>query len=697
MIKPIEHDYAANVIEELDQFAAFADAMDDVFSEDVPIAATIDIVEATVDFFGSASPLMAAGEVGGRPYEPRPQQAEMALRTAEALRDNHNLCVEAPTGVGKSFAYLVPLIHYAKQATKPVIISTETINLQEQLFHKDLPMLREIMGIEFTACLAKGRSNYLCRRRLRQATGSRQEEFLPLTSMLPEVERIALWAEEEVDGSRSTLDFRIEPETWQYVCCEGGNCAGSKCEFFKRCYYWKARIKWEKSDIIVANHALFFTDLKMKQEDDLDITLLPTYSAVVIDEAHTLEKNAAEYLGLRVNSSATMKMMNRLFNSESGKGLLLKSGEEALELRALVAATKENSLQFFHYYEKYLEEKSDSVRRIMHPNVAPNLLSQPMNKLARQLRNYMKIQEDEDFKLELDAQAKRCEAIADGVNCFVSMSCPEHVYWAEEERRGLTLNAAPLNVNMLLNELLFSKPFPVVLTSATLTVYHQLDYYRQRTGYSHGAELVLGTPFSTEQGVLYLPGNDMPEPNHPDYNAGLVESIRKLVSITQGKAFVLFTSYNTMRYCAEKLEPFFRRNGINLLVQGELLTRSRMLKEFKDDINSVLFGTDSFWTGVDVPGEALSNVIVTKFPFAVPSHPLIQARCEQLEAAGHSSFMDYSLPEAVLKFRQGVGRLIRSRSDHGIIAILDRRVVSKRYGSLFINSIPNYPQQKICL
>jgi ATP-dependent DNA helicase DinG len=695
VIKPIEHDYDPPALEDFDPFTDLADEVDDTIIEDIAVPVKVDIVESTVAFFGEASPLAEAGKVGGRPYEPRPQQAEMALRTAEALRDNHNLCVEAPTGVGKSFAYLVPLIHYSKQATKPVIISTETINLQEQLYHKDIPILSKIMGIEFKACLAKGRSNYLCKRRLRQATGSRRDEFLPLTSMLPEIERVALWAEEDDAGSRSTLDFRVEPETWQCVCSEGGNCAGPKCEFFKKCFYWKARMQWEKADVIVANHALFFTDLKMKQEEDLEITLLPMYSAVVIDEAHTLERNAAEYLGLRVNSGATMKTMNRLFNPETGKGLLLKAGEDALELRSMVAETKEQSLKFFHYYEKYLAEESDSVRRVKHPNVAPDLLSQPMNKLGRQLRNYIKIQDDDDFKLELDAQAKRCDAIADGVNCFVSMSCPEHVYWAEEEHNGLTLNAAPLNVNMLLNELLFAKDFPVIVTSATLTVHHKLDYYRQRTGYGNGAELVLGSPFSDEQGILYLPGSDMPEPNHPDYNDGLVESIRKLVAITHGKAFVLFTSYSALRYCAEELEPFFRKSGINLLVQGEQLTRSRMLEEFKDDVDSVLFGTDSFWTGVDVPGEALSNVIVTKFPFAVPTHPLIQARCEQIEAGGRNPFMEYSLPEAVLKFRQGVGRLIRSRKDHGIIAILDRRVTSKRYGSLFINSIPNYQQKKL--
>jgi ATP-dependent DNA helicase DinG len=432
----------------------------------------------------------------------------------------------------------------------------------------------------------------------------------------------------------------------------------------------------------------------MKQEEDLESTLLPKYSAVVIDEAHTLEDNAAEYLGLRINSAATFNFLNRLFNPESGRGLLLKSGTEALALRTMISEIKDQAGMFFRMYEEFLLEQDDSIRRVRQAGIAPDVLSSPMNKLGHELREYIKLLDNDDLKTELEAQPGRCDGIADSICHFVNMNCPEHVYWVEEERNSITLNAAPLNVNLMLNALLFTKQFPVILTSATLTVRHRLDYFRNRVGFSHGAELVLDSPFKPDQVRLYLPKN-MPEPNHADYHDALTEHIKKMVSLTQGKAFVLFTSYRTLRYCADELEDFFDRNDINLLIQGESLNRTTLLREFKEDITSVLFGTDSFWTGVDVPGESLSNVIITKLPFAVPTHPLIQARSEQIEESGKSSFMEYSLPEAVLKFRQGIGRLIRSRSDRGIIAILDRRAVSKRYGQFFLDSIPNYPVRYI--
>ncbi len=409
-----------------------------------------------------------------------------------------------------------------------------------------------------------------------------------------------------------------------------------------------------------------------------------------------MERNAADYLGLRLNNISTKRTLQRLFNPESGRGLLLKSGPEALELRRLTAEVIEQIESFFHYYVRYLAERQEPIRRINHPNVAPDLITMPLRHLAKELQQYIaQLDDDDDFQLELDAQLKRCRAIIETADCFITMSCQDHVYWVEEEHNGVTLNAAPLKVNMLLDQMLFSRSYPVILTSATLTVNRNFDYYRQRTGYGRGAELMLGSPFSPSQGMLYLPDNYMPEPRDPDYNNALVNALCRLIALTRGKALVLFTSYATLRYCAEQLESFCDNNGIRLLAQGGGLSRNRLLDEFRSDTNSVLLGTDSFWTGIDVPGETLSNVIVTKFPFAVPSHPLIKARCEEIEARGGNAFMEYSLPEAVLKFRQGIGRLIRSRDDRGIIAILDRRVISKRYGSYFINSIPNYPQRRL--
>lgn len=661
------------------------------FSDDEnSAAAAAEILDLTEKFFLPESPLAEAEKHGGRPYEYRPQQAEMARRTAEALVGRHNLCVEAPTGVGKSFAYLVPVIYFAKTQSKPVVISTETINLQEQLMHKDIPILAKLTGVPFKAALAKGRGNYLCIRRLHMASGDRQEELIPLASLVLDIQRITEWAEETKDGNRDAMDFKTDQSSWSYVCCEAGNCAGPRCDFFKQCFYWRARLEWEKADVIVANHAMFFTDLKMKQDENLENTLLPQYSAVVIDESHTLENNAAEYLGLRVNSAGLYSFLNRLFNPENGKGMLMKSGPEAMELRSHIANLKRDAAAFFSMVEQFLLEKQENVRRFLKPALIPDLLSQPLGQMRNLLANYIKTQDDKDFKTELESQLMRCDAYIDGINDFIKMTYPEHVYWTEEDKVGVSLRAAPLNVNEILETILFSKAFPVILTSATLTVKNSFDYYRARVGYGRGAELRLDSPFSRDQVKLFI-SRDMPEPNDPSYKDALLVEIPKFLKMTHGKAFVLFTSYQLLKHCAENLADFFEDNNITLLTQGDTMTRSAMLHEFKNDINSVIFGTDSFWTGVDVPGEALSNVIVTKFPFAVPSHPLIEARCEKIEASGVSSFMGYSLPEAVLKFRQGVGRLIRSKHDTGIIVILDRRVTSKRYGQYFLDSLPPYP------
>ena len=656
------------------------------------------LLSHTEDFFSQKSPLHEAEKFGGRPYEYRPQQAAMAHAVAEALCQKHNLCVEAPTGVGKSFAYLMPAILFSiNVAHKPVVVSTETINLQEQLIEKDLPLLRQLMGVEFKTALAKGRSNYLCQRRLGLAAGDRREEFLPMASLASDIDKIARWAQDSKDGSRSSLDIRVEQHAWSSVCCEGGNCAGPQCSFFRNCFYWRARREWDKADVVVANHALFFTDLKLKQGADLESSLLPPYCAAIIDEAHTLEDNAASYLGLDITDNGVRHFLNRLYNPANARGLLMRAGEEALGLRKAVSAAQDRAISFFQILRERVTQQNDSICRLRKPGSITDLLSEPLASLAESLKDYIKLQDDEDFKTELNSQFNRALAYAQGIFQFATMSLPEHVYWLEEEHEhnSISMYAAPLNVNEILKKLLFTAGFPVILTSATLTVRHSLAYYRERVGFANGPELVLDSPFDHQEQVrLYIP-RQMPEPNEESYIAAAASQIERFVTMTHGKAFVLFTSYQNMRTCAELLEGFFKEKGITLLVQGENMTRSAMLREFRRDTNSVIFGANSFWTGVDVPGEALSNVIITKLPFPVPSHPLIEARSERIKDSGKSPFMDYSLPEAVLKFRQGLGRLIRSKTDKGIIVVLDKRIISKRYGEHFLQSIPRCPTE-IC-
>ena len=636
--------------------------------------------------FFSAGGILSGGDFGLREYEERPQQTAMALGVAEALIKGNNLCIEAPTGVGKSFAYLVPLIYRSKYCALPSVVSTETINLQEQLMHKDIPMLRELTGMEIKAALAKGRHNYICRRRLEMLSGEQRDMLVPVPSLIIDLEKINDTLSGKTSGERDDFKFRIDPQLWNLVCCEAGNCSGAKCPFFRNCCYYKARRSWENADIIIANHALFFTDLAMRGENS-ESPLLPNYGAVIIDEAHTLENNACDHLGLHISRSGIVGLLNRLYNPDSARGLLMKSGADALDLRSLISDARDEAYRYFNFYEDMLSTRHETALKIPRPDMCSENLSRVLMSLARKLDAFAEDEEDDAFKTELQSHLGRVREYIDAVSSFHHQTVPDTVYYAESERGNTTLHGAPLNVADLLRHNLFNQDFPVMLCSATLTYRGRFDYFWNRTGFVGGDGMRLDTPFSPEQATIYLP-KEMPDPSSGEFVQALIDKIPSFVELTDGKAFVLFTSYQSLKQCADSLREIFRQNKWQMLVQGEDKTRSQLLSEFKEDINSVLFGTDSFWTGVDVPGEALSNVIVTKLPFAVPSHPLTAARMAKIEESGASSFSEYSLPEAVLKFRQGAGRLIRSRSDRGVIVILDRRVISKGYGRLFLDSLP---------
>lgn len=663
---------------------------DDCFEEYQPIEEVqSDIIAQCREFFSNTGPLKNA-EFGSRKAEERPQQLAMAGAIAEALVNGENLCIEAPTGVGKSFAYLVPLIYRSQYCRKPSVISTETITLQEQLIEKDLPKLAELTGISFKAALAKGRRNYLCRRRFELLSGDQRDALLPNPSMLLDVERLNRVLAKGGDGTKDGLGFSLDSAVWNLVCCESGNCMGAKCPFFRNCYYYKARREWEEADIIVANHALFFTDLAMHgaaEHEETEGSLLPNYGAVMIDEAHTLENNAAEYLGLHLSRSGLISSLNRLYNPDNARGLLMRPGNGVLELRAAAAAARDEAYGFFAPYETYLNDRKESAAVINHPEYFPDRLSPALMKLSKMLSEKLEDEEDDSFSTELASNLERCREYIDGLDQFNHQTLKDAVYYAEAEHNSITLHAAPLNVAEILSELLFNNNFPVMLCSATLTVRNNFNYFTGRTGFHGGKTLKLDSPFSPEQATIYV-SEKMPDPASSEFIPALVEEIPRYVELTDGKAFVLFTSHHALRSCADALKVPFLVRGWKLLVQGGELTRNQMLNEFREDVDSVLFGTDSFWTGVDVPGEALSNVILTRLPFASPGHPLIAARMQRIEAQGKSSFSEYSLPEAVLKFRQGAGRLIRTRSDRGVIVLLDRRVITKSYGRMFLEALP---------
>ena len=642
------------------------------------------------DFFVENGALKKAETLGGRPYEYRLQQHEMANAAAYAMSNMENLAIEAPTGVGKSFAYLVPAILHSKLTGKPAVITTETISLQEQLVEKDLPLLQKLLDVDFKYALAKGRRNYLCLRRLSLAAGEHQSEYLAHPSISGDIDRIYQWSESTVDGNRDNADFYINNDSWNYVCCEAGNCSFPKCRYRRECFYRKARNSWAKADVIIANHALFFTDLKMQLDyADESSGMLPVYGSVVIDEAHTLEDNAAQHLGIYLTYGGFKSFLNRLYNPDSARGLLMRKGSNALELRSKVADLKGIGKEFFAQFEDFLLQGDDNIRTVVRPGLFRNTLQQPLMDFRSELGDYALEQPDADFKSELDSLVEQCDNYIDTLDTFINMTLPDAVYWVEEDARQLILQAAPLNVAEILAKELFNRNFPVICTSATLTVDNRFNYFNSRTGYCGGSTRQLASPFDPARVKLFVEKN-MPDPLQSDYESALFKAIEHYLALSDGKAFVLFTSYSLMRKAAEALESFLFHRDIKLLVQGGDMSRNALLKEFKKDIRSVLFGTDSFWTGVDVPGESLSNVIITKLPFAVPTHPLMFARSERIKQQGGNAFFDYSLPEAVLKFRQGTGRLIRSNTDSGMIAVLDSRIVSKRYGRSFINSIPPY-------
>ena len=656
-----------------------------------------DAIVRTTEFFSENSPLKRAAEFGGRAYERRIQQETMAVAVAEALEQNHNLCVEAPTGVGKSFAYLIPAIYHARATRTPVLVTTETITLQEQLVNKDLPLLKDLTGLDFTYVLAKGRGNYLCKRRLGLLSGEHGSELLPFASLQPDLDKLRVWSRTTDNGSRSEIPFRVDSQLWQCVCCETANCLGPKCPFYHDCFYWKTRKTWDKADVVVTNHALFFTDLKIREIEMQENCPLPTYGAVIFDEAHTLEDNAANHLGIHVSNSSLRFFLNRLFNPASGRGLLVKPGSDSMSVRARIAALHDASGIFFSQFDMDLERTREDCLRVPRNNHYEDTLSGPLTELEKMLRAYTDEQESAEFKTELNAQLDRCSAFRDEISTFVKMGLDDQVYWFEGHHstftgnRNIELTSAPLNIAELLRKILFTRDFPVILTSATLAVRESLDYFAHRVGFCGGEGLILDSPFDYSRQVKLYVSRTMPQPSDRMYNDAAVEQIRSFVDMTQGKAFVLFTSFAMLKYCSDALDRHFSEKGIKLMTHGDDMSRSAMLSEFRKGGNNVIFGAASFWTGVDVPGDALSNVIITKLPFAVPNHPLIQARCERITENGGDPFRDYSIPDAVLKFRQGIGRLIRSRTDKGIIVVLDPRIITKQYGRSFLYSIPRCP------
>ncbi len=655
-----------------------------------------DYLEEVETFFSPKGPMAAAEH-----YEFRPQQQRMALEIARSLQDAEPLIVEAGTGVGKSLAYLAPGLLFALETDRKMIVSTHTINLQEQLMTKDLPLVQRLLGKSVDAVLLKGRQNYLCTTRLKRALEQAGDLFERAGAA--ELDRIMDWAQTTEDGTLSDLPFEPSHGVWSAVCSEPNICTTRSCPPGSGCHYQTARRRVMQARVVVLNHTLFFMLLAGREQqqgspgEGAEQGFIFPRDFVVLDEAHTVEAIAAQQLGYQVSDYDVRAVLSRLWNPRTRKGLLgtFPSGEA---IQKTVDCLDLSDGFFERVREACPFPRGDHGRecRVRERELTEDDLSDPLLELQRTVDSLARNMDNENLKAELRDARSRIEAIREAVTIFMKQKEPDLVYWAQrfgKEGRSLRLHSTPIQVDQHLQELLFFSGARAVLTSATLSAGPQeMDYFCHRVGASNVRQEQIGSPFDYENQMELILVKSMPDPRSPQFEDGCEKWITHFLNQTAGGAFVLFTSYRLMQAMAARLENYCKRQKWPLLVQSSGGgSRHRLVEQFKKSNDSVLFGTDSFWSGVDVPGEALRSIIITRLPFAVPDHPIIAARMEKIEAEGGDSFMSYSVPEAILKLRQGVGRLIRSKKDHGIVAILDNRIVKKNYGRAFIQALPECP------
>jgi ATP-dependent DNA helicase DinG len=650
-------------------------------------------------------------------YEHRPEQLQMAEAVARSLAEGRHLVVEAGTGVGKSFAYLVPSILAAvgeaplaashegddddidderrKKNGQPqkrrIVVSTHTISLQEQLVAKDLPFLKTVVPAKFTAALSKGRRNYVSLRRL-SAAASRARFLFYDASDLKQVAELVAWSKTTKDGSLSDLSFKPSDAVWDEAASDTGNCMGKQCPRYADCFYFAARKRLAAADILIVNHALFFTDLLLREKN---VRLLPKYDAVIFDEAHTLEAVAADHLGLGITSGQVVYSLNKLSHERrEDKGLLAVFPSK--EVSHALHRCRQTADAFFAAGHALAGGYSGRSQRINKPDSVNVDLPGALDELAAAVENHEggigRKEERQDFL----AVRQRLAGLAAETRAWVRQSLEEAVYWVEsgQSRRGrptITFAAAPVDVGPALKRMLFDSVASVVLTSATLSIGKSasFDFFQSRIGLEGARQVRLGSPFNFKKQARLILLEGMPDPSQKErYDELCCAMIRRYVARTDGRAFVLFTSHQSMRSATGSLSPWFTEQGMTLISQSDGLPRGQMVERFKSEPRAVLFGTDSFWQGVDVPGEALQNVIITKLPFTAPDQPLLEARLDAIRKAGGNPFFDYQLPEAVIKLRQGFGRLIRTQRDKGIVVLFDPRVRGKPYGRTFLESLP---------
>jgi ATP-dependent DNA helicase DinG len=630
-------------------------------------AATAKSEEVTVEGIFGPGGMLEKRHPG---YEFRPSQLAMAELTDNAFEKHQHVVIEAGTGTGKTLAYLIPAIRSGRR----VVISTATKSLQEQLFQKDVPFLRKHFAPNLKAALMKGRANFLCRQKVHQMDG---QAVLKGIDEIDWFSQIREWEKLTETGDRSELTFLPDDaDLWNRIDARSDLCTGQKCAEFQRCFVTAMHQRAQDADLVIVNHHLFFADLAIRQDDFGSI--LPEYSAVVFDEAHEIEDVASDYFGRQISSYRFEEL------GRDAENMLRVLKIEAPPLRRLLGRLRERARSFF---ERFPEREG----RYPFGPVERHAFLDQNREAYDELASAVKRIETELSALtpkpeEVIAMARRASETRRELAFLLESEEKGYVYWYERRGRGIFLAATPIDVSQILREKLFDQFDTVILTSATLAVAGRFDYLKQRLGVLPASESVLPGEFDYKtQAVLYLPPA-LPDVRLPSFPASAADEIVRLLEISQGRAFCLFTSYAQMKDIYERVSG---RVGFPLLLQGTA-PRWILLDRFRSTPNAVLFATSSFWQGVDVPGSQLSCVIIDKLPFAVPSDPIVAARVRALQEDGRNPFAEYQVPEAVLALKQGFGRLIRSKTDRGILSILDNRIQRMQYGKIFLESLPEY-------
>jgi len=646
--------------------------------------------------------------------EHRPEQEQVARAAAAAFEGDEPLMFEAGTGVGKSLAYLLPGIIHAIDQSRQLIVSTHTIALQEQLEKKDLPLCRRLFAAvpelapyaTFQASVLLGKANYLCTTRLARALADRASLFAD--SDYEELQRIAEWAQTSENGLRHELQPPPRPEVWEAVNAASATCSRKNCDP-TRCFYQRAKARLRSSQVIIVNHALLFSLLNAGAgrayagaTESEARGILYADDFLVLDEAHTVPEVATENFGLSLSSYGVNRTLTALYNPKTSRGLLAKFGgggapsvraSAGAEGRQLVLDAIGAAQQFFALVHDQLLSVRTIVR-VRDAEMITPLLDGPLGALHRLILKIADQFDEGQDREELLEHAGRVRGLQKGLTEWLTVGDPSHVYWAERGGRRqtiITLRSAPIDIAAELRRQIFSGGTSVLCTSATLAIGGKIEPYSARIGAGHTPSVIVESPFDYARCMRVFVASDVPLPSREDARLAievLGDYVRFCTERVRGGSLVLFTSYNDMRAVAAMLEPVYAASGRPFLMQGQEMSRSELAERMRAEGDAVLFGTDSFWTGIDVPGPALSQVILTRLPFGQPTHPIVEAKCEYIRERGGNPFVELTLPDALTKFRQGVGRLIRTASDTGIVTILDSRVLAKSYGRLFLGTLP---------